>query len=175
MSDPEEPHISSTLRWEDVRLPDSVSVSDLDALIFSVMKEKWQKTVMVIVKASQQPSAPAMPLGDQVIGARIVALARARRLASQGNLLMWRHSEVRLLDSLTDQERLSFYEAQAEQAYDEMYDATTPGDAAARYSDAKETLYDAIGLARSLGHTDVVERLEARLAHIKTVFRSQFS
>jgi hypothetical protein len=87
---------------------------------------------------------------------------------------MWRHSEVRLLDSLTDEERLCFFEAQAEQAYDEMYDAMNATDAAARYSDAKEALYDAIGLARSLGHTDVVERLEARLAHIKAVFRAQF-
>jgi hypothetical protein len=55
-----------------------------------------------------------------------------------------------------------------------MYDARTPGDAAARYSDAKEALYDAIGLARGLRRTEQAERLEARLDHIKAVFRSQF-
>ncbi len=96
MSDQEEPHISSTLRWEDVRLPDSVSVTDLDALIFSVMKEKWQKTAFVIAMASRQPNAHAMSLEYEVIGARIVALADAGQIESAGNLSMWRHSEVRL-------------------------------------------------------------------------------
>jgi hypothetical protein len=75
----------------------------------------------------------------------------------------------------TDDERLRWLEAQAERAYDEMYDAHTPGDATARYSDAKEALYNAIGLARQLGQTETAERLEARLAHIKAVFRSQFT
>jgi len=55
-----------------------------------------------------------------------------------------------------------------------MYDSTNSTDAAARYSDAKEALYDAIGLARRLGKADVATRLETRLAHIKAVFRSQF-
>ena len=76
---------------------------------------------------------------------------------------------------MTDQERLDNLEAQAEAAYARMYDATTATEAAARYSDAKEALYDAIGLARRLGKADVTERLNARLAHIKAVFRSQFA
>jgi len=42
--------------------------------------------------------------------------------------------------------RLRWLEAQAEVAYDLMYDAGFNG-AAACYSDAKEFLYDAIGLA----------------------------
>jgi hypothetical protein len=71
---------------------------------------------------------------------------------------------------MTDEQRLVWFEAQAEQAYDKMYDATNSTDAAARYSDAKEALHDAIGLARRLGQA---VRLEARLDHIKAVFRSQ--
>ncbi len=47
-------------------------------------------------------------------------------------------------------ERLRWLEAQAEEAYDRMYDAGLRG-AATCYSDAKEFLYDAIGLARRLG------------------------
>ena len=47
-------------------------------------------------------------------------------------------------------EKLRWLEAQAEVAYDRMYDAGFNG-AAACYSDAKEFLYDAIGLARRLG------------------------
>jgi hypothetical protein len=75
---------------------------------------------------------------------------------------------------MTDEERLRFFEARAEQAYDEMYDARTPGDAAARYNDAKEALYDAIGLAQRLGRCQEADRLETRLDHIKSVYRSQF-
>ena len=60
--------------------------------------------------------------------------------------------------SMTDEQRLAWLEAQTEAAYDKMYDASHSTDATARYSDAKEAT-----------------RLEARLAHIKAVFRSQFS
>jgi hypothetical protein len=75
---------------------------------------------------------------------------------------------------MTDEERLAWFEAQAEAAYDKMYDARHGSNAAALYSDAKEALYEAIGLARRLGQDAVASRLEARLAHIKAVFRSQF-
>ena len=77
--------------------------------------------------------------------------------------------------SMTEAQRLAWFEAQAEAAYDKMYDATSSTEAAARYSDAKEAMRDAIGLARRLGQGAVADRLEARLAHIKAVFRSQFS
>ncbi len=73
-----------------------------------------------------------------------------------------------------DADRLRWLEAQAEDAYDRMYDAGFDG-ARTCYSDAKECLYDAIGLARRLGKTDEAERLSRRLAHIKAVFRSQFT
>ncbi len=76
---------------------------------------------------------------------------------------------------MTDQERLDDFEAQAELAYAKMYDSTNPTAAAARYSDAKEALHDAIGLARRLGKADLASRLDARLAHIKAVFRSQLA
>jgi hypothetical protein len=62
-----------------------------------------------------------------------------------------------------------------EKAYDDMYEAHPPGAATAFYSDAKECYYDAIGLARRLGLKEEAEALEARLAHIKAVFRSQFT
>ena len=56
-----------------------------------------------------------------------------------------------------------------------MYDCTRSHDAPALYSDTKEALYDAIGLARRLGQEATATRLEARLANIKAVFRSQFT
>jgi len=76
---------------------------------------------------------------------------------------------------MTDSEQIAFFERQAEEAYSRMYDATSSSDATARYSDAKEALYSAIALANGLGQAKTAARLEARLAEIKAVFRSQFS
>jgi hypothetical protein len=61
----------------------------------------------------------------------------------------------------------------AEEAYDAMYEARFG--VSGHYSDAKEFLHDAIGLAGRLGDTASAERLRARLAHIQAVFRSQFT
>ena len=71
-------------------------------------------------------------------------------------------------------ERLRWLEAEAEQAYGDMYEAQAGSALAARYSDAKEFLHDAIELARRLGHSDEAERLTQRLEEIKAVFRRQF-
>ena len=43
--------ISSELRWDQVRLPPSVTESDLDGIIFSVLKPGWLKTAMVVMRA----------------------------------------------------------------------------------------------------------------------------
>ena len=65
-------------------------------------------------------------------------------------------------------DRMRWLEAQAEQAYCAMYEARPGSDLAARYSDAKEFLHDAIGLAHRLGQAEEAERLAQRLAEIKT-------
>jgi len=70
---------------------------------------------------------------------------------------------------------LASCERYAEQAYDAMYEAHSPSGATGRYSDAKEGFYEALRVARELGLEEEVRRLEARLAHVKSVFRSQFS
>jgi hypothetical protein len=72
-------------------------------------------------------------------------------------------------------EQLAHLKAMGEKAYDDMYEAHSPSDANARYSDAKECYYDAIGLANRLGLKEESEALHARLAHIKAVFRGQFA
>jgi hypothetical protein len=71
-------------------------------------------------------------------------------------------------------ERLRFFETQAEEAYARMYEARAGSELAARYSDAKESLYEAIALATRLGMQNESKRLRARLEEIKTVFRRQF-
>lgn len=69
---------------------------------------------------------------------------------------------------------LQWLEGEAERAYDQMYEASSSASAAGPYSNAKEFLTDAIGLSRRLGRTETAARLQARLDHIKNVFRSQF-
>jgi len=71
-------------------------------------------------------------------------------------------------------ERLRLFKAQAEAAYTRMYEARIGSDLAACYSDAKESLHEAITLAQRLGLCRAAERLSARLEEIKTVFRRQF-
>jgi hypothetical protein len=64
------------------------------------------------------------------------------------------------------------YEALAESAYNEMYDARAP---AARYSDLKDYFAMAIGAAERAGLHDEAKRLNVRLDHCKNVYRSQFA
>ncbi len=70
---------------------------------------------------------------------------------------------------------VAILEQDAEAAYARMYDAHSPSDATAAYSDAKEAFADAIGLAQRNGDTETAERLHKRLAHVKAVFRSQIT
>jgi len=70
--------------------------------------------------------------------------------------------------------RIEELEAAAEAAYAAMYNAPASGSAAGHYSEAKECLHDAIGLARQAGLAASEARLRARLAEIKAVFRAQF-
>lgn len=71
---------------------------------------------------------------------------------------------------------LQWLETAAEDSYDRMYSAdANNASAAGHYSNAKDYLSDAIGLSRRIGKLEQTEKLNARLDHIKNVFRSQFS
>jgi Protein of unknown function len=98
-TDRERPVVSSLLRWEDVVLPANVSEADLDAAIFSALTPRWQKTAMVVGKALKLCKAQIIEATAEILAARVGALARLGRLESEGNLTMWRHSEVRLKQS----------------------------------------------------------------------------
>ena len=92
------PVISSTLRWEDVSLPASMSEADLDQIILSAMTSRLRKTAMVIVKALERCKELDLPIDAEVIGARLGALAESDRIEGAGDLRKWRHGEVRLED-----------------------------------------------------------------------------
>jgi hypothetical protein len=70
---------------------------------------------------------------------------------------------------------LEEFEALVEAAYERMYDARSQTSAAGCYGEAKDAFASAIGIARLQGRFDDLQRLTARLEHVKAVFRSQFS
>jgi hypothetical protein len=64
-------------------------------------------------------------------------------------------------------------QALGEKYYDQMYESHSG--ITGLYSSAKDAFSDAISLAKELGLHEEAGKLEARLDHIKNVFRSQFS
>jgi Protein of unknown function len=92
----ETPVISSSLRWEDVSLPPSVSEADLDAVIFAQLRPLSRKMALVIGNVVSRCNELGLPVSDEIIGARLTALAEADRIEGLGDLRKWRHSEVRL-------------------------------------------------------------------------------
>ncbi|MET4291802.1 hypothetical protein ABIB06_002769 [Bradyrhizobium sp. LB8.2] len=92
--------IDSTVRWEEVSLPPSVLETDIDRIIFSVMKPRWQKVAMVLYCAAEKVEEGELgaPIEYEVFAARIQALVEADLLDAQGDLRVWTRSEVRLKD-----------------------------------------------------------------------------
>ena len=72
-------------------------------------------------------------------------------------------------------EQLEFFIRQAEDAYSRIYDEWSSSGRAAAYNDCKESMADAIRLARELGLEDKVAELEKKLEHYKEVFRHQMN
>ena len=96
--DKEIPTVSSEVTWDQVRLPPSVTEADLDGIIFSLLKPRWQKTAMVVIKAVLHCQGRALPIADEEIAARLQVLSDSDRIEGIGDLRKWRHSEVRLKD-----------------------------------------------------------------------------
>jgi hypothetical protein len=94
----EPPVISSTLRWEDISLPASISEADLDRIILSAMSSRLQKTAMVIVKTLKQCEQLNLPIDADIVDTRLAALVDSGRIEGAGDLRKWRYSEVRLKD-----------------------------------------------------------------------------
>ena len=92
------PEINSSLRWDQVRLPRSASEPQVDQIIFSVIAPRWHKMARIIWDAVERGRELAPGVTDEMFAARILVLAEAGRLESQGDLRKWRHSEVRLKD-----------------------------------------------------------------------------
>lgn len=76
------------------------SNDDLDTLILSCAGARWQKVAMIIAKALREfERAGTSTSEDQYrVADRIEALVEAGKLEAEGNVSLWRHSEVRLPD-----------------------------------------------------------------------------
>lgn len=92
------PAISSTLTWDQVRLPPPVAETDIDAIVLSAMKSRWQKVAMVVARSLERCEELGFSISDEVLAARTGALADSGRIEGAGDLRKWRHSEVRLKD-----------------------------------------------------------------------------
>jgi hypothetical protein len=92
----EEPFTNSELRWDQVRLPKSITEADIDAAILSVMKPQWRKVAMIVAKASERCRQLGLAISDEALAARIQVLAEAGDIEDVGDLRKWRFSEVRL-------------------------------------------------------------------------------
>jgi ankyrin repeat protein len=100
--------------------------------------------------------------------------AAAQGYTALASALLDRGAVVDALDRASIDDWLLWLEGKAEAAYDKMDDTQNSADATGAYSDAKGYLDDALALARRLNLPEAVTWLEARQAHIKAVFRSQF-
>ena len=89
------PEIDSSLRWDQVQLPPSVSEAQVDQIILSVIAPQWHKMARIIWDAVKRSEELALGVRDEAFAARIQVLVEAGRLESQGDLRKWRHSEVR--------------------------------------------------------------------------------
>ena len=81
--------------------------------------------------------------------------------------------DLKRSDHDLDLDRLRRLKALGEKYYDQMYE--THIGLTGLYASAKDAFYDAISLANELGLKDESKALDERLAHVKAVFRSQFS
>jgi Protein of unknown function len=90
------PVVTTMLRWDDVVLPPTVSETEIDEVVFSVVTPRWQKIAMIVGKAAERDRTLALAINAETFGARVVALAEAGRIEAKGDIRKWRFSEVRL-------------------------------------------------------------------------------
>ncbi len=76
----------------------TMTSSQIDDAVLAVAQPSWRKVAMIIVKATDRLGSD-LPEGDDghhLVAQRIGALVSAGRLIAQGDITLWRHSEVRL-------------------------------------------------------------------------------
>ena len=72
----------------------TLSLLELDRMIFSAMLLRWRKVAMIIILVSEECQARGIEIPDEDIADRIIALDREGMINSRGDLSKWRYSEV---------------------------------------------------------------------------------
>jgi hypothetical protein len=73
-------------------------IDDAVIAFLSTTNGRWRKVAMVYVRVTEVLGAefPEGEAGHLLFGRRIEALVGSGRLVAQGDMTLWRHSEVRL-------------------------------------------------------------------------------
>ncbi|MDX8432488.1 hypothetical protein RFN25_03455 [Mesorhizobium abyssinicae] len=70
--------------------------SDIDRAIMQMVMDRWQKTAMVLAKTEEALRKAGVQVSWDDIAGRLEALDARGDIESQGDLTLWRNSEVRL-------------------------------------------------------------------------------
>jgi hypothetical protein len=76
----------------------ALSHQNVDALILSFAKMQWLKVAMIISKVVDECRRRGVDINCHDIARRICALVEGGQLEAQGDLSLWRRSEVKLPD-----------------------------------------------------------------------------
>ncbi len=90
------PRIDSELGWEQVRLPAHVTEAEFDQAILSTLGQHWRKVAAIVIRVVEKYEHFTPKVTFEMVAARLRALSDAGTIEAQGDLRMWRHSEVRL-------------------------------------------------------------------------------
>ncbi|MDB6124382.1 MAG: hypothetical protein JWQ71_3375 [Pedosphaera sp.] len=76
----------------------NAQVDDAVIAFLATTNGRWRKVAMVFVRVTEVLGAefPEGQVGHELFDRRIEALVSDRRLVAQGDITLWRHSEVRL-------------------------------------------------------------------------------
>jgi len=73
-------------------------IDDVDGLILSFAEAQWRKVAMIISKVLDECRHRGVDINCHDIARRICVLVEGGQLEAQGDLSLWRHSEVKLPD-----------------------------------------------------------------------------
>ena len=132
----------------------------------SLLRQPYFPDLFIIPESSLPAELPTLFRSQRLLPAGAILTTLPVKFAPMDDSIQRTERELKL-------DQLRACKAIGEKAYDQIYE--THGSTTGLYSDAKEAFYDAIRVARELGLAEDVKELEKRLAHIKAVFRSQFS
>jgi Protein of unknown function len=88
--------IDSELTWDQVRLPPPLTEAEFDKVIFSTLHPQWRKVAAIVIRVVDKYEHLSPTITYEIVAARLQALSDTDMIESQGDLRMWRHSEVKL-------------------------------------------------------------------------------